>query len=86
MCKILSKKKKRPQVIGTEKRLMVASGGMCKMGEGTQKVQTSNYKISHRDIIYSIGNIANNIIITVVTDGNQTYGGDHFAIYKSIKL
>ena len=31
---------------------------MCKMTEGDQEVLTSNYKLSHEDIIYSISSVA----------------------------
>lgn len=33
------------------------------MDEGSQKVQTLSYKISHEDVIYSIGTIINNSIL-----------------------
>ena len=36
--------------------------------------------------MYRIENIVNNIIITLVTDGNWTYHGDHFVMYKNIEL
>ena len=39
---------------------MVAGGRTHKLGEGDEEVQTSSYKISHRDIIDSIGN--NNLV------------------------
>ena len=36
--------------------------------------------------IYSVGNIANNYVISVhVTDGNSIYHGDHFEMYRNIK-
>ena len=34
---------------------------------------------------YITGNTVNNIVITLVTDGNQTYCGDHFVMYRNIK-
>ena len=37
---------------------------------GKQKVQTSYYTIRHKDAVYSIGNIVNNILIPLVTDGS----------------
>jgi len=33
------------------------------MGEGDQKVQTSSYKISPRDIMYSLGTVVNNTVL-----------------------
>ena len=36
---------------------------MGKMDEGGQKVQTLSFKISHEDVIYSIGTIINNSIL-----------------------
>ena len=42
---------------------------MGETGEGDQEVQTSSYKISHWDVMYSIGNIVNNIVITLYGDG-----------------
>ena len=33
------------------------------MDEGGQKVQTLSFKISHEDVIYSIGTIINNSIL-----------------------
>jgi len=35
---------------------------MGEMSEGSQKVQTSSYKISHEDVIYSMVTKANNIV------------------------
>ena len=32
---------------------------MDKMGDGDEKVQTSSYKISHEDVMYSVGLIMN---------------------------
>ena len=32
------------------------------------EVQTSSYKISHRDVMYSSGNIVSNIVITLYGD------------------
>ena len=34
------------------------------MGEGSQKVQTSNYKINNlsRDVMYSMATVANNLV------------------------
>ena len=32
--------------------------------EGEGEVQTSSYKVSQGDVMYSIGNIVNNIVIT----------------------
>ena len=44
------------------------SQGMGEIGEGDLELQTSSYKISHGDITYSIGNTANNIVITLYSD------------------
>ena len=44
----------------TENRLVVARSrgvGVHEMGEGRQKVQTSNYKIRNEDVIYSMATI-----------------------------
>lgn len=40
------------------------SGGMGEKGE----VQTASYKVSHRDVKYSLGNIVNNITIIIYGD------------------
>ena len=37
-------------------------GGSGKIGKGDSDMQTSSYKISHRDEKYSIGNTVNNIV------------------------
>lgn len=42
---------------------------MGEMGEDDKEVQMSSYKISHRYERYSKGNIVNNIVTTLVTDG-----------------
>lgn len=33
----------------------------------------------------SVANIVNNIVITLVTDSNYTYGGDDFIMYKNME-
>ena len=33
--------------------------------------------------MYKIGETTNNTTICMVTDGNQTYRGDHFMLYKN---
>ena len=57
---------------------MVARGGswagVGEMGEGGQKVQTSSYKISHEDIMYSIVNIVNNTVL------------NYLKVVKTVKL
>ena len=35
--------------------------------------------------IYSVGNIVNNYVISLVTDSNQTYHGDYFEMYRNIE-
>ena len=35
--------------------------------------------------MYSMGNIVNNIAITLLTNDNQIYYSDHFIIYKNIE-
>ena len=39
---------------------------MDETGEGDEEVQATSYKVSHKDVIYSIGNIVNNIVIIFV--------------------
>ena len=44
--------------------------------------------MSHRDEMFSEGNIANNNAILLTnnkTNGNQTNCGDHFVMYRNIK-
>ena len=38
---------------------------MGEIDEADSRVQTSSYKISHRDAMYNIGNTVHNIVITV---------------------
>ena len=35
--------------------------------------------------MYSVGNIGNNYVKSLVTDGNQIYCGDHFEMYRNIE-
>ena len=49
-------------------------GGVGEMGEGNQKAQTSSYKISHEDIMYSIVNIVNNTVL------------NYLKVVKTVKL
>lgn len=52
---------------------------MGRKGERDKGIQTSSYEISHGDVTYITGNIVNSIKVTnTVTDGYQTYWGDHF--------
>ena len=48
----------------TKNRLVVTKGGgvVGKMGKGSRKVQTSSYKVSHGDVIYSMVIEVNNNI------------------------
>ena len=36
--------------------------------------------------MYSVGNIVNNYVISLVTDDNYSYRGDHFEMYRNIDL
>ena len=68
-------------------------GGCQRRGErgGEKQVrEIKRYKfavtkqINHRCEMYSVGNIVNNCLISLVTDGNQTHD-DHFELYRNIK-
>lgn len=60
----LKQNKKPYKLIDTENRLVLArSEGMWKMGEWDQKAQTSSYKVSHRDIMYSMVTAVNNTVL-----------------------
>ena len=70
----LKKKKqtnRKSKLMDTEKRLVVHRGsgwGVSEMGEGSQKVQTSSYKINkswRRNITYSLGTIVNNTVLYI---------------------
>ena len=39
--------------------------------EGGPEVQSSSFKVSHVDAKYSIGNIVNNIVVTLCGDRNN---------------
>jgi len=54
------------------------------IGEGDSEVQTSSYKLSYGDEIYSIRNIVNNIVITLWRQV-VTYLSVHFIMYANIK-
>ena len=42
---------------------------MSEIGEGDEEVQTSSYKIHEsQDAMYSMGNIVNNIAVTLYSD------------------
>ena len=50
-------------------------------------MQTSNYKINHRNVILS-RTMVNNIVIALYGDRwlpNLTHGGDHFTVYANVK-
>ena len=53
----------------TEKKLMVprweGCWGLGEKGEGMKKYKFASYKSSHEDVKYNMGNIVNNIVITV---------------------
>ena len=50
----------------TDWELAEAGSGMLgKTGERSQKAQTSSYKISHRDVVYSIVTILNNTVLHI---------------------
>ena len=59
---------------------------MDEISEGDSEVQIFSYKIkSHRDVIYSIRNMVNNIVITLyATHGSWTYHSDHFIMYANV--
>ena len=64
------KQQQKMKPIDTGNRLVVAGGvgggiGEGKMSEGGSKVQTSNYKISHEDIIHIMVNIVNNTALHI---------------------
>lgn len=63
MCEILkTQKQKRLVVVWVEGR----QGGMWKMGEGGQRVQTSSIKwISFGDVIYNVVTIANSTVLCI---------------------
>ena len=42
--------------------------------------------MSHRYEMYSMWNIVNNYVISLVTDDSYSYHGDHFEMYRNIKL
>ena len=42
------------------------------------------YKTNHRDSNYSIVSTVSNTVVTLVTDGNLSYG-DHFIMYINIE-
>ena len=54
---------KRNRLTDTENKLVVTSGerevGRGKTGVGDSEIQTTMYKISHKDILHSTGNRAN---------------------------
>lgn len=41
---------------------------MSEMGKGGQEIQTSSYTISPGDVIYSIGNIVSNTVLSLYGD------------------
>ena len=58
------RKKKTKNILDIENKLVVARGQVVgKMGEGGQKVQTSSYKISPGDVMYSMVTIVSNTIL-----------------------
>ena len=68
------KKRQKTELTDTENRLVVALGGsgvkvhvwrVGKMGEGSQNVRTSIYKISPEDVMYTIVTIVNDTVFYV---------------------
>ena len=59
----------KTKLTDTENRLVVVRGeelgGVAEMDEGSQRVQTSSYKLSNRDIVYNTTTIVNNIILYI---------------------
>ena len=51
------------------------------IGERDQEVQTSSCKISLGDVMYSMRNMVNSIILTLYGFSNWISSGDHFAVY-----
>ena len=45
--------------------LVMESNILIGLGEGSQKVQISSYKISHGDVMYSMATIVNNTILHI---------------------
>ena len=42
-------------------------------------------QMSHGDEMYSMGNIVNNSVISLVTEDNQTSHGNYFEMYRKSK-
>ena len=61
-----TKSTKNPKLIDTENTFVCSCQrqrwGMGKMADGDQKVQTSSYKISYEDVMYSMLTIVNNVL------------------------
>lgn len=47
------------------------------------EIQTASYRNSYWDVKHSIGNLVSSIVITMVSDGNQTIQSDHFVSYRN---
>ena len=62
----------RTRLVNTENKLVIVRGevgrGMSDIGEGDSDVQASSYEISPGDVMNSIGNRVNNIVITLYDD------------------
>ena len=41
--------------------------------------------MNHGYKMYNVENIVSSYVISLVTDGNQTYHGDHFEMYRNSK-
>lgn len=66
------------------KKLIVARWGQ---ESRKSEVQTVTYKISHGDVMHSIGNIVNYVIITThAVRQVLDYCGDHFIKYRNIVM
>lgn len=63
--------KKQNRIINTENCRLPESREVRKWAEYVKVIKGTNfsYKISHGDERYTIGNTANNIVVTLVTDG-----------------
>ena len=62
-------------------------GGVEKQVREIKRYKLSVTKqMSHGYEMYSVGNIVNNYVISLVTNGKQAYHDDHFQLYRNIKL
>ena len=68
----------------TQKKLVVA--GESEIGAGDQEEQAFSYKINKSNsVLFRIESTVDNIITSIVTNGNWTQCGNYFIMYKNIK-